>query len=300
LSPAKALALAALGDFLGAYFLGTAVAETLGKGIVDPSLIAKDPGGIAVIIAALIGAISWNLITWRLGMPSSSSHALIGGLVGAFFVGWGAAPINLEKVRNIVFIMISSPLIGFAITYFVTRITLGISAWLTPRANRAFNKLQLVSLFLQSLSHGTNDAQKTMGVITFVLVMTGFYIPQPGGALAIPSWVIIACSLAIALGTIMGGWRIIRTLGTSLYKIRSVHAFASQTTSAIILYTTALFGYPISTTQVISSAVTGAGAATRFKMIRWNTIKDMALAWLVTLPASALIAGAALLFIKSF
>ncbi|MFA5779443.1 MAG: inorganic phosphate transporter [Elusimicrobiota bacterium] len=289
LSPEVALISAAVANFIGAYFLGTAVAETIGKGIVDPTKMVGISGSV-VIISALVGAILWNLITWYFGIPSSSSHSLIGGLIGAFFFGWGPQPINWSKVWHIILIMIASPFVGLIITYIFTRLTLVFSQWSSPKANVVFKKLQIVSSITQALSHGTNDAQKTMGVIVFALIILGLYKP-PEGHIIIPHWIVISCSIAMCLGTAIGGWRIIKTLGSGLYKIRPIHGFASQTASTLIIYFTAMFGYPISTTQVISSSVMGAGAAFRPKMIRWQVAQDMAVAWLITIPASGLIAG---------
>jgi PiT family inorganic phosphate transporter len=292
LSPEVALLLAAVAEFIGAYFLGTAVAETIGKGIVDPSLLqAGGISGALVIMSALVGAISWNLITWYFGIPSSSSHALIGGLVGAFFFGWGPAPIHWGKVGHIIVIMIASPFVGLIVTYFVTRLTLVFSQWSSPKANLVFQRMQIVSSITQALAHGTNDAQKTMGVITFALVLLGYHHIEPGKSMSVPHWVVISCALAISIGMGTGGWKIIKTLGGKLYKIRPIHGFASQAASTLIIYFTAFFGYPISTTQVISSSVMGAGAAFRPKMVRWQVAQDMAVAWLVTIPASGLIAG---------
>ncbi|KKR09546.1 MAG: Phosphate transporter [Parcubacteria group bacterium GW2011_GWA2_39_18] len=291
LSPAAALIIAAMADFIGAYFFGTAVAETLGKGIVDPRVLQIGVSGVLVIIGAICGAILWNIITWYFGMPSSSSHALIGGLVGAFVVGWGFAPIHWLKVFEIILIMVISPLVGFGVSYFFTRLAWRFAQWSTPKANEVFKKLQIFSLVAQGISHGTNDAQKTMGVITFSLVILGLYSPGSNSSMSIPSWVVIICSLALSLGTIIGGWRIIKTLGAGLYKIRSIHGFVSQIASSAIMYLTATFGFPISTTQVISSSIMGAGAATRIKMVRWQVAKDMAVAWLITMPSSAVLAG---------
>lgn len=291
LSPEVALIAAAVCNFIGAYFLGTAVAETIGKGIVDPRLLQTGINGIVVVIAALFGAITWNMITWYFGIPSSSSHALIGGLVGAFFFSWGPQPINWNKVWHIVLIMILSPFVGLTVTYIFTHLTLVFSQWSSPKANEVFKKLQVISSMSQALSHGTNDAQKTMGVITFALIILGLYKPPAQGHISIPHWVVISCSLAMAFGTSIGGWRIIKTLGTELYKIRAIHGFAAETASSIIIFVTAAAGFPISTTQVISSAVMGAGAAFRPKMIRWQVAQDMAVAWLITIPASGLIAG---------
>lgn len=299
LKPFTALFIAAVAEFVGAYFLGTAVAKTIGGGIVDPRLFQEGISGIFVIISALIGAILWNLITWYFGIPSSSSHALIGGLLGAFIFGWGLSPINWVKVWHIILIMVVSPIIGFIIAYIFTHLTLLFSQWSSPKINNVFRKLQIFSSIAQSLAHGTNDAQKTMGVITFALIILGIYRPTVGGEISIPSWVIILSASAIALGTMTGGWRIIKKLGAGLYKIRPIHGFASQATSALIIYLTAIFGFPISTTQVISSSVIGTGAAFRLKMVRWQVAQDMLMVWLITIPISGMAAGLSFLILNA-
>ena len=295
LSPEAALILATVADFLGAYFLGTSVARTIGKGIVDPSLMKSSHLGIFVLASALFGAISWNMVTWHFGLPSSSSHALIGGLVGAFLIGWGWEPIQWKNVRDIVLVMFLSPLAGFALTYLITKITFFIGEWLSPKAGETFKGLQILSLIGQSLAHGSNDAQKIMGVIVFALILGNFYHPVAGLPL-IPRWVIFSCSSAMALGIVVGGWKIIRTLGTGLYRVRSIHSFASQSVSGVIMFAASLFGFPISTTQIISSSIMGAGAAFRPKSVRWAVARDMLVAWLVTIPASALISAGTLKF----
>jgi PiT family inorganic phosphate transporter len=294
LQPEIALLIAGVANFIGAYFLGTAVAQTIGSGIIDPRLMNVGNSGILVVIAALSSAILWNLITWYFGIPSSSSHALIGGLVGAFLFSWGAGPINWSKVEMIVLVMVASPIVSFIVTYLFTQITLVFSQWFSPKINNVFQKLQIVSLVTQALSHGTNDAQKTMGVIVFSLIVLGIYTPSEGN-LVIPTWVIVSCALVMFVGTMVGGKKIIKKLGSGLYKVRPIHGFASQTASTAVLYLASVFGFPVSTTQVISSAVMGAGAAFRPKMIRWKIAQDIVLVWFVTIPVTGLVAG--LLFI---
>lgn len=299
IKPMRALLIAATFDFIGAYFLGSKVAETLGKGIVDPQLMTKGMSSVLVIVAALLGAIVWNLWTWRTGTPSSSSHALIGGLLGAFVVGWGFAPVNWLKVLSVFGILIASPLIGFIVASTLTRIVIFASSVISfpTGTNGFFRKAQYVTLVSQALSHGTNDAQKTMGVIVFVLTIAGMYSQVPGHAY-IPNWVTLSCSVAIALGALCGGWRIIRTLGWGIYDIRPVHSFTSQFSSSAIIYASSLLGYPISTTQIISSSVMGAGAAENPKRVHWAVMQDMAFAWLVTIPASAAVSATFLLLFR--
>ena len=299
IKPLRALILAAAFDFIGAFFLGSKVAETLGKGIVDPRLLTEGVSSVLVIIAALLGAICWNLWTWKTGTPSSSSHALIGGLLGAFVVGWGFAPVNWMKILDIFVILIASPLVGFAVASTLTRLVIFISSLKklpTGMSNR-FRRGQYVTLIAQALAHGTNDAQKTMGVIVFILTIAGLYQASPGGAFT-PPWVTLTCSIAIAAGAICGGWRIIRTLGWGIYDVKPVHSFMSQFSSASIIYLSSFFGYPISTTQVISSSVMGAGAAENPRRVHWEVMKDMGFAWLVTIPVSAILSGTLLLLFR--
>lgn len=299
IKPLRALIIAATFNFIGAYFLGSKVAETLGKGIVDPTLMSQGVTSTLVIIAALLGAILWNLWTWKFGIPSSSSHALIGGLLGAFVVGWGLDPINWMKVLLVFAILVASPLVGFLVASVITRFFIFLSSVvsLPPRMNEFFRKGQYVTLITQALSHGTNDAQKSMGVIVFVLTVAGMHT-QTAGEAFIPTWVLLACSVAIAIGTMCGGWKIIRTLGWGIYDIKPVHSFTSQLSSASIIYLSSLFGYPISTTQVISSSVMGSGAAENPRRVHWKVTKDMGSAWLVTIPASAAISATFLLLFQ--
>jgi PiT family inorganic phosphate transporter len=299
IKPLRALLIAAVFDFVGAFFLGSKVAETLGKGIVDPNLMTTGASSVLVIIAAILGAIIWNLWTWKTGTPSSSSHALIGGLLGAFVVGWGFAPVNWMKVLGVFAILVASPLVGLLVSSLLTRAVILASSIMSfpTRMNGFFRRAQYVTLISQALSHGTNDAQKTMGVIVFVLTISGMYARAPGDAF-IPMWVMLACAIAIALGALCGGWRIIRTLGWGIYDIKPVHSFTAQLSSASIIYLSSLFGYPISTTQVISSSVMGAGAAENPRRVHWEVTKDMAFAWLVTIPASAAVSAALLLLFR--
>ncbi len=299
IKPLRALLIAATFDFVGAFFLGSKVAETLGKGIVDPHLMTKGASSTLVIIAALLGAIIWNLWTWKTGTPSSSSHALIGGLLGAFVVGWGFAPIHWTKVLSVFVVLVASPLVGFVVASTLTRFVIFVSSIVSfpTRTNAFLRKAQYVTLISQALSHGTNDAQKTMGVIVFVLTISGMYAQAPGRAF-IPIWVMLACSTAIAIGALCGGWRIIRTLGWGIYDIKPVHSFTSQFSSAMIIYLSSLLGYPISTTQVISSSVMGAGAAENPRRVHWEVTRDMAFAWLVTIPASAAASATFLLLFR--
>ena len=298
LSPAKALTIASICEFIGPFLFGTAVAKTIGKNIIDPS--AFDPNAVALsaslIIAALIGAIAWNLITWWFGLPSSSSHALIGGLLGPVLIAYGADKIQWKGVMFVFASLILSPVIGMFFGWLFFKITLYVAEkrGATPRANYFFNRMQIVTSVCLALSHGANDAQKTMGVITMCLVILGF-LPS----FEIPFWVVAACAGAIAAGCATGGWRIIKTMGSKICRLRSVHAFCSQTASASVILTAALLGGPVSTTHVVSSSIIGAGAGQRISSVRWSVAKDIVTAWFVTIPASSIVAGIAFYLIKA-
>jgi len=284
LTPKAAVIMAGALNFAGA-FLGTHVAETIGKGIVHPEMIS---GCQSPLLAALAGAIFWNFLTWYIGLSSSSSHALIGGLMGAGIVysGWASLEYGsiLEKVIIPLFL---SPLAGFIAGYIFM---LGI-AWTTCRArykpaNAVFKKLQMTAAAGMALTHGMNDAQKTMGIISLALVV--FHkIPE----LYVPVWVKTACAGAIMAGTLNGGWRIIKTMGQKIFKMQPVHGFAAQSATAGVILTASLLGAPISTTQVISSSVLGVGSSKRISAVRWGVAGNMLVAWFVTIPASALVGG---------
>ena len=298
MSPAKALTIASICEFIGPFLFGTAVAKTIGKNIIDTS--AFDPNAMALsaglIIAALIGAIAWNLITWWFGLPSSSSHALIGGMIGPVLIAYGMDKIIWQGVSFIVASLVLSPLIGMFFGWLFFKITRFIAEQreATPAANLFFNKMQIVSSVCLALSHGANDAQKSMGVITMSLVILGI-LPS----FDIPFWVVASCAGAIAAGCATGGWRIIKTMGSKICRLRSVHAFCSQTASASVILTAALLGGPVSTTHVVSSSIIGAGAGQRVSAVRWSVAKDIVIAWFITIPASAIVAGLAFLAIKA-
>ena len=298
LSPAQALTIAAICEFIGPFLFGTAVAQTIGKNIIDASTF--DPNTVALsaglISAALIGAIVWNLITWWLGLPSSSSHALIGGLLGPVLIAYGPDKILWNGVLFVFASLILSPVIGMFFGWLFLRITLRVAEQrrLTPGANAFFNNMQIFSSVCLALSHGANDAQKSMGVITMALVILGI---TP--VFAIPFWVVAVCAGAIAAGCATGGWRIIRTMGSQICRLRSVHAFCSQTASAAVILTAALFGGPVSTTHVVSSSIIGVGAGQRLSAVRWSVAKDIVTAWFITIPASAIVAGLTFSLIKA-
>lgn len=286
-SPRNALLMSAAAHFAGPFLFGVAVATTIGSEVVDPAAISS-----AVIIAALCSAIVWNLFTWYFGLPSSTSHALIGGLVGAVVVAEGLATINVEGLTKVLIALFVSPILGFVVAFLMLRLIYFLARGATPSVNTLFKKSQLPTSLALALSHGTNDAQKTMGIIAMAMVTTG-YVTE----FQVPWWVIALSAGAIALGTAMGGWRIIETLGGRFYKIRPVHAFGSQLTSAAIILGAALMGGPVSTTQVVSSSIMGAGSADRLSKVRWVVARDIAVAWLLTIPVSVLLAAGLYLLI---
>lgn len=286
--PSVALGVTALAHFVGPFIFGVAVAETIGHEVVAAESITAE-----MIIAALLGAILWNLITWFLGIPSSSSHALIGGLIGAVWVGAGLKAIQLSGLEKVLLALFISPIIGLVFGFLFTKLIFFLFRNASPRINLFFKRSQIVTAIALAFSHSTNDAQKTMGVITLGLVITG-YLPQ----FEVPLWVIAVSAGAIALGTALGGWRLIKTLGGKFYKIRPVDGFASQVTSAVIILSASLVGGPVSTTQVVSSAIIGVGSAERIKKVRWGVASEIAVAWLLTIPATALVAAGVYWFIR--
>jgi inorganic phosphate transporter, PiT family len=278
-SPRVALGVTALAEFCGPFIFGVAVAKTIGNEIV-----AADTISTQVLVAALIAAILWNLLTWYLGFPSSSSHALIGGLIGAVAMGAGWQAIQATGLQKILLALFLSPVIGLVFGFIFLRLIYLLSWKATPRVNWIFKRSQIVTGVALALSHGANDAQKTMGVITLALIIGGYL-----EVFVVPLWVIVICASMISFGTAVGGWRLIRTLGGKFYRIRPIDGFASQFASATVILGASIFGGPVSTTQVVSSSIMGVGAAERLNRVRWGVAQDIAVAWLLTIPASALV-----------
>src|SRR4051794_21722865 len=284
MSPRFAVLLSAVLNFAGA-FISLKVAATIGSGIVDAGAITT-----TVVFAALVGAIAWNLATWWLGLPSSSSHALIGGLIGAAFVADGAGAINGDGIIEKVLIPAAvAPVLAFAVAASAILVAYNMVGGVRPGpVNRGYRLGQLVTGSMFSLAHGTNDAQKTMGIITLVLIAHG---NLPADTFDVPFWVIASSAAAIALGTYTGGWRIIRTVGSRIIKMDPAQGFSAQGAGAAVVLTASHLGFPLSTTHVITGGVMGAGAAKRLSAVRWGLAGNIAVAWLLTLPAAAVIGG---------
>jgi PiT family inorganic phosphate transporter len=283
LKPHHAVIWAAVFNFAALFVFHLQVAGTVGRGIVDPGVVDH-----YVIFGALVGAIAWNLITWYYGIPSSSSHALIGGLVGATVAKAGAwALIGAGLLKTVAFIFIS-PILGF----FLAALLMIAVSWIfvrsTPsRVDRWFRRLQLVSAACYSLGHGGNDAQKTMGIILLILITAGHVGPRD----EVPLWVVISCYVAIALGTAFGGWRIVKTMGQKITKLKPVGGFCAETGGSIMLFVATGLGIPVSTTHTISGAITGVGSVQKFSAVRWGIAGEIVLAWILTIPCTAFIAA---------
>jgi PiT family inorganic phosphate transporter len=281
MSPRVALSISALTNFIGPFLFGVAVATTIGTEVVTQEAVS-----VPTALAALLAAIVWNIVTWWFGIPSSSSHALIGGFVGAALIGFGIDAIQIEGLTKVLLALLLSPIAGFVLAYLMLQFILFIGHGFSPRINEYFRRGEWITTITLGLSHGTNDAQKTMGILTFGLVAFGVL-----DEFVVPTWVIAASAGAIALGTAFGGWRLIRTMGAGFYRIRAVHAFTSQVASTAVILSAALVGAPVSTTQVISSSIVGAGSAERVNMVRWGLAGQIAMAWIITIPVTVIMGG---------
>jgi PiT family inorganic phosphate transporter len=285
LTPLQAVVWAAFFNFVAAFGFGVSVAKTVGRGVVETSVVDQ-----WVILAGLIGAIVWDLITWAWGLPTSSSHALIGGFAGAAVAKAGFGSLVAGGLIKIGAFMILAPLIGLIVGFAMMVLTLNVFRHATPgRVDKIFRRGQLLSAAAYSLGHGTNDAQKTMGIIAVLLFTTGHLGPE----FYVPLWVVLAAHAALALGTMSGGWRIVKTMGMRITKLRPVGGFCAETAGAITLLGTALAGIPVSTTQTISGSIMGVGAIQRLSAVRWGVAGRILWAWILTIPASALVAASA-------
>jgi PiT family inorganic phosphate transporter len=290
LTPLQAVVWAAFFNFVAAFGFGVSVATTVGKGVVEPAVVDQ-----WVILAGLTGAIVWDLITWYWGLPTSSSHALIGGFAGAGVMKGGLSALIGPGLIKIGIFMILAPVIGFTVGFIMMLATVWTFRGATPgRVDWVFRRLQLVSAAAYSLGHGTNDAQKTMGIIAVLLFTTGHL----GSEFYVPFWVILAAHSAIALGTLSGGWRIVKTMGMRITKLRPVGGFCAETAGAVTLIGTAVAGIPVSTTHTITGAIMGVGSLQRFSAVRWGVAGNIVWAWILTIPASAIVAAAVWLLLR--
>lgn len=286
LSPRWSLTVIALAEFAGPLIFGVAVAKTVGGGIVLPDYVTMN-----ALLAAVGSAILWGLFTWYLGIPSSASHAVIGGLIGAVVMSNGWHAVYLNGIIKVLIILFTSPLIGLIVGYLVTKLVILASWKATPRVNEVFKKGQVATSVALALSYGANDAQKTMGILTLGLLTSGVI-----QSFNVPFWVVLSCASMIAFGTMVGGWRLIRTLGAKFFKIRPMDGFATQLASTAVILGASFFGGLVSTTQVVSTAIMGVGSAERMNKVRWGVAKDIVVAWVLTIPATAVI-GAGLLWL---
>lgn len=295
LTPIRAVGMAAVGNLIGPLFFSTAIAATIGKGIIKMELVPNDDILVMLVFSALVGAIIWDLITWYVGLPTSSSHALVGGLVGGGLASIGSESVNPIGVEKVVVFMVVSPIIGmvaaFILTVFVIRAFYRVSP---SRINRYFKNLQLFSAFFYSVTHGTNDAQKTMGIITILLVAYGSL-----DTFDVPIWVILAAHISISLGTFFGGWRIVKTMAQRITKLRPYQGFCAETSGGMVLASMAYLGIPVSTTHVISSSIMGVGATDKLSAVRWGIARKIVGAWILTIPASAVMSFSAYLIIST-
>ena len=289
-SPRMALFITALAEFTGPFLFGAAVAHTIGSEIVQANVITLD-----ILLASLVGSILWNIITWSNGIPSSSSHSLVGGLIGAAWVGAGIRSLLLPGLLKMVAALFAAPFIGFGISFLVTRLVYALASNSTPRINEFFKHGQLFTSLVLAASHGANDAQKTMGVIVLAMVISGS-LP----VFSVPMWVIFVSAAGMALGTLLAGWQLIRTVGTKFYKIRPVHSFSAQLASALVLLGSSMFGWPVSATHIVSSAIVGSGSAERFGKIRWGVAGEMVTSWIITIPASAIFSAGVYWLLTNF
>lgn len=290
IAPKTAVIMAATLNFLGA-MISTGVAKTIGGDIVTaPEMINGE-----IIVAALVGAIFWNLLTWWYGIPSSSSHALIGGIIGAVLISVGPEALQVGGIGKIFISLVASPILALVLGYIVMKILLILFGRFSPIVlNDRFRNMQLVSAALMSFSHGSNDAQKAMGIITLTLVASGHL-----QTLDVPIWVKIACATAMALGTAAGGWKIIATVGSKIFKLESINGFAADLNSAITIFTATLLHLPVSTTHVVSGSIMGVGTAMRVRAVNWSTARSMVFAWFITIPLSAGVSALAYVIIDA-
>ena len=296
MSPRMALMLACIAEFIGAIALGTAVALTIGKGILSSQVLALPMITIQkILLSTVIGAILWNLITWFIGLPSSSSHALVGGMVGSGVVSIGLSGVMWKSFFfKVILPLLMAPLLGFIVGIIIMRLSLAIFRNRKPSITIVFKKVQALTMIFLAGSHGSNDSQKAMGIIALSLTAYG------SESFSVPPWVVLSCAAAISVGLSFGGWRIIKTIGKQVSKMTPLHSFDSQISSGIIIYFSSIFGFPVSTTQIVGSSVMGVGTGYKAKSVRWSITKDILTAWLITIPATGLMAAATFMLLITY
>lgn len=296
MSPRRALVLACIAEFIGAIALGTAVALTIGKGILSSQVFALPMITIQkILLSTVIGAILWNLITWFIGLPSSSSHALVGGMVGSGVVSIGLSGVMWKSFFfKVILPLLMAPLLGFIVGIIIMRLSLAIFRNRKPSITIVFKKVQALTMIFLAGSHGSNDSQKAMGIIALSLTAYG------SESFSVPPWVVLSCAAAISVGLSFGGWRIIKTIGKQVSKMTPLHSFDSQISSGIIIYFSSIFGFPVSTTQIVGSSVMGVGTGYKAKSVRWSITKDILTAWLITIPATGLMAAATFMLLITY
>lgn len=292
LKPHLAVLWAAFFNFIAFLFFGLHVAGTIGTGLIEPSIV-----NVNMVFAALVGAIFWNIFTWYFGLPSSSSHALIGGLLGAAIAKAGFAPLKFAGIFKVLIAIVISPLLGLILGLLLMFIIAHVCFRFTPkRIDTWFRKLQFISAAFISLGHGGNDAQKTMGIIAILLFSAGLI----GDTFYVPLWVIVSCNFVIALGTFFGGWRIVRTMGMKITKLKPVSGFCAETASALTLFLATILGIPVSTTHTITGAIVGVGSLNRVSAVRWGVARNIVWAWILTIPASGFVAAGVWYVVKGW
>jgi PiT family inorganic phosphate transporter len=294
--PGRALTISCLTELIAPLLLGTTVASTIGKNILDINQLNPNSyrSSYTVIFAALLGSIIWNLVTWKTGIPSSSSHALIGGLIGAGVIIFGASAIHWSSIFwKVIIALLLTPVIGFIVGYLMIKILRKI----VDRCNRNINKIiiyvQVFSMIFLASSHSSNDAQKSMGIIAIVLVTAGIY-----QQFTIPLWAVIGCALSISIGLSLGGWTIVKTVGVKIFKIKPIHSFNSQLSAACVIMTAGILGSPVSTSQIVSASIIGTGAGERMNAVNWGTVIEIVRSWVITIPCAAIISAAISLVLR--
>lgn len=290
LTPRVAMTLASIAEFAGPFLFGTAVAATMGKGLVQIDVLT-----LPTLFVAIVSAIAWGVIAQYFGIPSSSTHALLGGLIGSVVMAHGIGALILDGFAKVLLGLFAAPIVGMVVGYGFMQVVSWLVRNATPRVNIFFKRVQVLNVIALALSHGTNDGQKSMGLITLALVVS-----HHQEDFQVPLWVILACALALMLGVRTGGWRIIRTMGESIYRLRPIHGFAAQTASSMVVMGAALLGSPVSTSQVVSTAIIGVGSAHRLNAVRWIVAERIIAAWIITIPASALMAMVAQSVLSQF